>query len=160
VINSSEQSHDATLVMDDKVLCGIEAFAPPIPSDAPPQYREFWRLWREQKYFECHEILEELWRHTRGPQKLFYNGLIHGAVAIYQHRRGNAIGAARQFLRARIKLEALEPKYFEVDVEAFLSRIESEIAGSLTRIEAGERASWPALERSIRRRIAREMNEG
>ena len=128
----------------------------PVP-DIPPQaavlYREFWKLWGEERFFACHEVLEGLWRETTGPQRLFYNGLIHCAVAIYQHRRGNAVGAVRQLARARIKLQDFRPRHYEVDVDALLSGVEDAIASSLSTLDEKQRTHLATLEQSLRRRF-------
>jgi predicted metal-dependent hydrolase len=130
---------------------------PKIPADAPQEYGKFWQLWRDEKYFECHEVLENLWRETPSPHRVFLNGLIHGAVAIYQHRRGNAVGAARQLLRAQIKLESFRPKYFEVDIDKFLCAVESEVEPSQKVLSARQREQLERLKLSIRQRIAPEL---
>ncbi|HVF10947.1 MAG TPA: DUF309 domain-containing protein [Abditibacteriaceae bacterium] len=131
--------------------------APDIPPHAPVLYREFWRLWGEAKFFACHEVLEELWRATQGPQRLFYNGLIHCAVAIYQHRRGNAVGAARQLVRAQVKLQAFRPRHFEVDVDDLLNGMERALAPSLSTLDEHQRTQLAALERALRDRMARNI---
>lgn len=137
----------------------LHQIVPVLPDDAPLQYREFWRLWREEKFFECHEALEDKWREERGVTRVFYNGLIHGAVAIYQHRRGNFIGAARQLRRAQWKLELVPRKYLQVDCAEFLRGVEGEIASSLAQIDDEERARWPALESATKLRMRRVLDE-
>jgi hypothetical protein len=132
---------------------------PKIPADAPQEYGKFWQLWRDEKYFECHEVLELLWRETQSPHRVFLNGLIHGAVAIYQHRRGNAVGAARQLLRAQVKLEAFRPKYFELDVDGFLSAVQREVAPSREVLSVRHCEQLNELEISIRQRIAPELSD-
>ena len=132
---------------------------PNLPDDAPFAYREFWRLWRAEQFFECHEVLEELWREERGVRRVFFNGLIHGAVAIYQHRRGNPLGAGRQMMRARWKLELVPRKYLQLDCSEFLAVVEREITISLAQIDEIERARWPELECETRRRMWRVLNE-
>jgi predicted metal-dependent hydrolase len=127
---------------------------PDIPVEAAVLYQEFWQLWSEEKFFACHEVLEVLWRETTGPQRLFYNGLIHCAVAMYQHRRGNAVGAARQLVRAGVKLQAFRPRHFEVDVDALLTGVERAIAPSLSTLDEKQRTHLAALEQSLRRRFA------
>ena len=137
----------------------LSAIVPHLPPDTPLKYREFWRLWQEEKFFECHEVLEDLWREERGVRRVFYNSLIHGAVAIYQHRRGNAIGAARQLMRARWKLELVPCKYLQVGCGEFLRCVEAEIASSLAQIDSEERARWPALQAATQLRMRRVLEE-
>jgi len=133
-------------------------FSPPsIPDGAPELYREFWRLWHEEKFFACHEVLEALWRVTPGAQRLFYNGLIHCAVAIYQHRRGNAVGAARQLLRAQVKLQRFRPAYYEVDIDGLLASVECVVAPSVSALSASQQAQLRELRRSLEERIERQF---
>jgi uncharacterized protein len=131
--------------------------SPSLPPDAPEEYRRFWELWQAGEFFACHEVLEDLWRATSGPQRLFYNGLIHCAVALYQHERGNAVGAARQLLRAQVKLARFLPAHDGVDVAALLAGVEAAIGPSLARLNNAQRAQLPALRRSLEQRVQREF---
>lgn len=135
-----------------------------LATDAPLAYREFWRLWNDAKYFECHEALEELWRAEQGRRRLLFHGLIHGAIARYQQQRGNAWGAVRQLRRAQIKLESLCPKYFEsalgeVDLDGFLLEVESAVASSSKVLSSTQCAQLNELEIVIRCKLAREYPE-
>lgn len=125
-----------------------------LPFEPPTQFSadlaEFWGLWRQEKFWACHEALEEVWKDAVEPRRSFLNGLIHGAVAVFQHRRGNANGAARQFLRAKIKLENHLPMREGVDLAAFLTGIESEIAPSLRKLSEKQRDSLRELENRLR----------
>jgi predicted metal-dependent hydrolase len=132
---------------------------PPLPNDAPPGYREFWRLWSEERFYECHEVLEDLWRETQGLQRLFYHGLIHCAVAVYQHRRGNAVGAVRQLLRAQVKLRRFRSTHYGVDVDEVLAGVARAVAASAEKLSVEQRAQLLALEKSLEKRIAREYPE-
>jgi predicted metal-dependent hydrolase len=96
-----------------------------VPEDALPEYSAFWRLWQEGAYFECHEVLEELWRRETGAIKPFYQGLIHCAVALYHARNGNKLGASRQYSKAKVKLQPFAPEYSGVDVNALLQEVEN-----------------------------------
>lgn len=128
-----------------------------MPPDAPELYREFWRLWREEKFFACHEVLEELWRVTPGERRLFYNGLIHCAVAVYQHRRGNSVGAARQLVRAQVKLQRFRPHFYEVDIAGLLAGTERAVALSLSALSDGHQAQLRELRRALEERIVRQV---
>ena len=132
----------------------MQPFVPILAKDAPPQLRAFWNLWQSEEFFACHEVLEELWRVTSGPRRLFYNGLIHAAVAIYQHRRGNAVGAARQWERTKSKLLPFAPEYDDVDVETLLRVVELEIAPSLRRLNDDEARGVETLRCDLRRKFS------
>jgi len=58
-----------------------------------PRYREYFRLFEKGKYFEAHEVLEGLWRQTRGKEREFYHGLIQLAAALVHFQKGNLKGA-------------------------------------------------------------------
>ena len=73
------------------------------------------QLFNRGEYFECHEALEEAWMPERGPRRLFLQGLIHVAVGLYHHRRGNSLGATRQLRKALRKLAAYLPSCEGVD---------------------------------------------
>ncbi len=120
------------------------------PTEIVPDCAEFWEFWRQEKFWACHEALEEVWKHETEPRRSFLNGLIHGAVAVFQHRRGNSNGAARQMVRARIKLEKHLSAREGVDLVAFLSGIEAEIAPSLSKISEKQRLDLMELENRLR----------
>ena len=50
------------------------------------------------RFFEAHEVWEELWLGAAEPEKTFLQGLIQVAAALHHHGRGNARG--RQSLLA------------------------------------------------------------
>ncbi|MDF2815018.1 MAG: hypothetical protein K0Q81_1218 [Paenibacillus sp.] len=57
----------------------------------------------ERDYFECHEVMEELWMEEgRNP---LHQGLLQVAVGLYHHRNGNIGGAIKLFDQAIEKLE-------------------------------------------------------
>ncbi|WP_284640898.1 DUF309 domain-containing protein [Paenibacillus silviterrae] len=54
-------------------------------------------------YFECHEVMEELWlEEGRDP---LYQGLLQVAVGLYHYRNGNHGGAVKLFTAAVEKLQ-------------------------------------------------------
>ena len=110
----------------------------PVPAQYSPEFRAFWELWRAEKFWACHEALEELWRaekcHSR---RRFLQGMVHLCAAVFQHRRGNAKGAARQWVRARVRLEPFLPRHENLEIEAMLRGVESEIAPSLAQPHEG-----------------------
>jgi predicted metal-dependent hydrolase len=62
----------------------------------------------ERDYFECHEVMEELWMEEgRNP---LHQGLLQIAVALYHHRNGNVGGAIKLFSQGIEKLE-FYPKF-------------------------------------------------
>lgn len=127
---------------------GILPFEP--PSESSPDLAEFWKLWKEERFWACHEVLEDVWRGEVEPRRSFLNGLIHGAVAVFQHRRGNPVGAARQMVRAQVKCAKHLPIREGVDLEAFLTGVEREIAPSMVHLNEQQREALLELETRLR----------
>ncbi len=117
------------------------------PDHFPPDLAHFWHLWREEKFWACHEALEDVWKlELDAHRKQFLQGLIHGAVAVFQFRRGNNLGAARQFTRARVRLQASRPERDGVEIQIFLVCIEAEIISSWDKLTDKELADLVELE--------------
>jgi uncharacterized protein len=69
-------------------------------------------------FFEAHETLEDLWRGTSGPLRLFYQGLIQLAVALYHLSNGNRRGALNLLSKGLDKLTVFQPACQSIDVDA------------------------------------------
>jgi uncharacterized protein len=91
-------------------------------------------LFNGGEYFECHEVLEEAWTPEHGPRRLFLQALIHMAVGLYHHQRGNPAGALRQLRKGLRKLSGYVPLWESVDT----GRLAREMLLVLSQIEAGE----------------------
>ena len=72
-------------------------------------------LFNRCEFFECHEVLEDLWRPERGPRRLFLQGVIHLAVGFYHHQQGNRMGAERQLRKGLKKLAGYLPECEGID---------------------------------------------
>jgi uncharacterized protein len=90
-------------------------------------------LFNHGAYFECHEVLEEAWTPERGERRLFLQSLIHVAVGLYHHTRGNPAGAQRQLRKALRKLAHYLPTCERIDT----ARLEREVLIVLHAIESG-----------------------
>ncbi|GBD15420.1 hypothetical protein HRbin26_00310 [bacterium HR26] len=75
----------------------------------PPLLLEGVALFNRGEFFECHEVLETLWRAERDPVRFLYQGILQVGVAFHHLRRGNWIGAVRQLERGLAKLERYPP---------------------------------------------------
>ena len=91
-------------------------------------------LFNRRDFFECHEVLEEIWTPSRGPERLFLQALIHFAVGFYHHQRQNRPGAERQLRKGLRKLQPYLPAFAGLDTLA----LGDHVSRLLTRIEAGE----------------------
>jgi hypothetical protein len=87
-------------------------------SGSNPLFREGVEHFDAERYYEAHEVWEDLWRTLAGQDRLFVQALIQAAVALHHLRRGNLPGA-RQLARATFsKLAVLPAKTWGLDCEA------------------------------------------
>src|SRR5436309_15627145 len=73
------------------------------------------------RYFEAHETWEDLWRRTRGPLRLFYQGLVQAAVGLHHLGRGNLNGARAQLKKSISKLEQYPERFCQIDNGQFVA---------------------------------------
>ncbi|WP_166822765.1 DUF309 domain-containing protein [Thalassoroseus pseudoceratinae] len=93
--------------------------------NAPEQYLHGIRLFNAEEFFECHDVLEELWTDIVGPERDFYQGLIQAAVALFHLTEGNW-GGARRLSRSCLRyLTPYRPAYLGLDLDRFFTDFEA-----------------------------------
>jgi uncharacterized protein len=97
-----------------------------------PRYLAGIDLFNRREFFEAHEVWEDLWHDTPGPDRRFYQGLIQAAVAVYHAGNGNARGARRLFRSGRKYMSAFPSHYEGLDIPAFWTAIERALADFLS----------------------------
>jgi predicted metal-dependent hydrolase len=90
-------------------------------------------LFNRGEFFECHEVIEAVWGPSRGPSRLFLQGVIHLAVGFYHNEQGNRAGAVRQLRKGLRKLAGYLPVCEGIDT----ARLYGETLACLERIEDG-----------------------
>lgn len=85
----------------------------------PEKYLEGIRLFNEEEFFECHDVLEELWSETIGEEKKFLQGLIQASVALFHFGNENLGGARKLCDSALEKLEPYGARYMGIELEKF-----------------------------------------
>ena len=95
------------------------------PPPYPPQYLEGLRLFNEQDFFECHDVLEELWSDIVGDQRQFYQGLIQVAVALFHFGNGNLGGARKLFHSSQGYLEQYPSPYMGLDLGSLCNDLQT-----------------------------------
>jgi hypothetical protein len=96
-----------------------------------PYYRAFFQCWNEQRYYEAHDVLEQVWLNTDTSDDDFFKGLIQGAGAFvhlqknFEHpthpKHGKRLRpAVRLFALAEKHLGPFAPARHDFDVAAFL----------------------------------------
>jgi len=95
-----------------------------------PFYRAFFHCWNEQRYYEAHDVLEQLWLKTTSRDADFFKGLIQAAGAFvhlqknFEHPTHSKHSrrlrpAVRLFLLAEKNLSIFPPQHHRLDVAAF-----------------------------------------
>jgi uncharacterized protein len=80
-------------------------------------------LIRAGEYFAAHEELEDAWRAAPTPERDFFQGLVHVAVAWYQAGRGRRIGTERQLAKAIRRLQPFAPRHRGVELAPLLEQL-------------------------------------
>src|SRR6266571_8617795 len=101
-----------------------------------PFYRGFFRCWNEQRYYEAHDVLEQLWLKTKDEDANYFKGLIQAAGAFvhlqkqFEHplhvKHGRRLRpAVRLFRLAERKLSPFGPRHHGLDLTAFCQLLHS-----------------------------------
>lgn len=98
----------------------------------PAEAEEGVRLFNERRYFEAHDLLEEVWLGRAGREKTLYQGLIQVAVGLYKIAAGNHGGAVSQLGKGLDKLRSVR----DLDCPLDLERLIRETEVVLARVEA------------------------
>ena len=85
----------------------------------PREYLEGLRYFNVGRYFDAHEIWEEIWLRSSGDSKLFYQTLIQAAVGLHHYARGNMRGARGMHKNVMEKLERLPDVFMSLDLGEF-----------------------------------------
>ncbi len=88
------------------------------------QFREGIRLFNEEEFFECHDVLEELWAETDGPEKKMIQGLIQAAISLFHFGNENFGGAKKLYVSARKLLDVHAPDAMGLALGEFLNDYE------------------------------------
>src|SRR5437868_2101441 len=96
-----------------------------------PYYRAYFHCWNEQRYYEAHDVLEQLWLNNDTADDNFFKGLIQAAGA-FVHLQKNfehpthakhsrrLRPAVRLFELAKKNLSTFAPRHHALDVSALL----------------------------------------
>lgn len=108
----------------------------------PEEFLHGAAMFNAGRFFETHEVWEEIWKKAPPAERDFYQGMIHLTVALYQAGRGNWYAANSQLRRAARRLARFEPRRAELDITAFRVAV----AECVAQLESGNPvASYPKL---------------
>ena len=89
-----------------------------------PRYAGYFALFNVQKFYEAHDVLEDLWLQDRqGPDGNFYKGLIQLAGAFVHLQKNRLRPAAALFGLARTNLERYPALHHQLDAADILKLI-------------------------------------
>jgi uncharacterized protein len=102
-------------------------------------------LFNQRRFYDAHEVWEDIWRAAPVPEKKFLQGLIQLAVGFHHHSTGNAVGA-RSLLRRGSRNLALYPaEHGALSVQQLLE----DVAEWLAALEEGRALPpHPSLQKS------------
>lgn len=107
-------------------------------------------------FFECHELLEGVWKATEGSDKAFFHGIVQIAAGFYHYEKRNRHGARTLLAKGLQKLAGYPDQHLGVDLAGLMRSLEpwaasfsagtpgSPAAGSLPRISmTGDQQNRP-----------------
>ena len=103
-------------------------------------------LWGQQRYFESHECLEDVWHAAPDADRDFWQGVIQVAVAGVHHQRHNPTGAAALLDRARQRLERYPAGHRGVDVGVLIDHARAVAEQARRDGRAAPPPDFPALD--------------
>jgi uncharacterized protein len=111
-----------------------------------PRFKKGLHLFNEKEFFECHEVIEELWLETPDSNEFrdLYKGVIQAAAAIYQFDRGILSGAIGLYKTCLGYLERYKPESLGLNVE----RLIDEMKICFAPLEKWDRTSEYVLDQS------------
>jgi len=96
-----------------------------------PRYLAGIVFFNEQAFFEAHEVWEDLWAESFGPERKFYQGLIQASVGLCHFGNGNLRGAVKLYHSSREYMEPCGSPFLGLDVIDFWRQMERCFAGLL-----------------------------
>jgi predicted metal-dependent hydrolase len=87
-------------------------------------YRQGIRLFNARKFYDAHEVWEDVWRESHGLEKRFLQGLIQAAVAFHHHSTGNVVGAHSLMERAHKNLAACPNDFGGIGLNPLLESLQ------------------------------------
>jgi predicted metal-dependent hydrolase len=104
-------------------------------------------LFNQGKFFDAHEVLEDVWRSAPHGEKKIWQGLVQVAVALHHHSTGNYVGMRSVMVRAMGNLGGHPQDFHDIQVLRLLKSLaqwlkafdDNQPPASLPRIEVAAR---------------------
>lgn len=93
-----------------------------------PKLKEAVRLFNRRAYFDCHQLLEEIWREADAPDKALYEALIRLSTGLHLwFHRGGGQGAVNLWTQALMRLEDFRPEAQGIDVARLYNDVDRRV---------------------------------
>jgi len=92
----------------------------------PDEYYQFFDKFNQGEYYECHDLLEEIWMTDK--RNKFLQGMLQVAVAIYHFESGNIYGSRALFQSAYRYLQPYRPVYWDLNLEPVIAFIDDALS--------------------------------
>jgi predicted metal-dependent hydrolase len=96
------------------------------------RFAEGIRLFNQRNFFEAHEAWEQMWRIAQDAEKIFYQGLIQAAAALFHVQRGNYAGAVSLYLKSRPRLDQFPAVWMGIELGRLRAELNSYFAALRT----------------------------
>jgi uncharacterized protein len=94
----------------------------------PPQLKAAVSLFNRREYFECHQVLEEIWHQAAEEDKAFLEGLIRFATGLHlRFNRRAPQGAINLLTQGLMRIENYRPMYHGIDVARLYDDIDTHV---------------------------------
>lgn len=81
-------------------------------------------LFNQREFFPCHDVFEDFWSELIGPEKMFFQGLIHAAVCLFHFEGGNMSGARKMYSSFRLYVSDSAPEFCGIQVQQLMDDME------------------------------------
>jgi len=118
-VRNDDELHNAEHVFSKvaKILTVKRLDLPPTVPDKNQTINEAKHLFNDERYWECHEILENLWRVLKGDEKTLVQAIILVCAAFVHFQKNEADIAISMLQRYQSKLNWHDRFYEGIDLE-------------------------------------------
>jgi uncharacterized protein len=110
-----------------KILTEKILDTPPVPISREDTLKQGIQLFNEQRFWESHEVLEQIWRVSRGTERDALQSLILTAAAFVHYQKGerdiclSVLKRARAKMRSTLEVELLDFDVLRANVDKILN---------------------------------------
>jgi predicted metal-dependent hydrolase len=91
-------------------------------------YHRGLEAFNSSEFFDAHELWEDVWRETPGPDKRYLQGLIQIAAAFHHYSRANLRGTRKLLEEGLLKLDTFPPSHRGLEIEPLRAAVREWLA--------------------------------